>query len=605
MPALASGPCTGSTSHGKLVLRRIMWPVLIVGSPAKHERKPPTERADDQSGPLVAALRRFPMVQEGPAEIQDHGFVSKLTAALTVIVAGVALGQVSAASGPSFASAVTYGSGGYIAQGVVIADLNRDGKADIVVSNWWNPNDQNQGLVGVLLGNGDGTFQPVVTYATGGSPSYSVVVADVNGDGKPDIVVGSCAPNPSTCGSADGVVSILLGNGDGTFQSARTFDAGAPHSAAVSVADLNGDGKPDVIVANYFGESNGDGTVAVLLGNGDGTFLPAVLYDSGAQNANDVKAADVNGDGVPDLLVANRCDSCASGGVLGVLIGNGDGTFRPAVTYATGGRNSSALAVADLNGDGKQDVVVGNLNISIPSGTVSVLLGTGDGRFKPAVTYNSGGYAAAGLQIADVNGDGKPDLVVDNCGPVGYCGTGVVGVLLGNGNGTFAPVITFSSGAYNSTTLAVGDLNGDGLPDLVAGNQCQPSDCTTGSVSVLLNTSLVGVVSPKTANFGDVWVGHTSVGQRIRLKNLGISKITVSKISISGDFALAVNDCDQGVQPETHCDVYVTFMPKALGKQTGTLTFVDNAVNTPQKVLLTGVGAKPRRCSITEDCEFR
>jgi len=189
-----------------------------------------------------------------------------------------------------------------------------------------------------------------------------------------------------------------------------------------------------------------------------------------------------------------------------------------------------------------------------------------------------------------VNGDGKPDLVVANCGPVGSCGTGVLGVLLGNGNGTFAPVITFSSGAYNSTAIAVGDVNGEGLLDVVAANQCEPSDCTTGSVSVLPNTSLVGVVSPKIVKFGDVLLGHTSAQHRISLKNLGISKITVSKISISGDFALPINYCDKGVKPGTHCDVHVTFTPKAVGKQTGTLTFVDNAANSPQRVSLTGVG---------------
>lgn len=435
------------------------------------------------------------MAHQRSPKIKVHGFISLLATVLAVLVVEVP-GQAATTPGPNFGPAALFGSGGYTAQGVVMADVNGDGKLDIIVSSWWNANNENQGLVGVLLGNGDGSFEPVVTYATGGAPNYSVVVADVNGDGKPDIIVASCSPNPGTCGSVDGVVSVLLGNGNGTFQSALTFDAGAAQTAHVFVADLNGDGKPDVIVSNYFGGSSGDGTVAVLLGNGNGTFRSPVLYDSGAQDANGIAAADVNGDGVPDLLVANRCDSCAGGGVVGVLLGNGDGTFRPVTAYPTGGRNSSFVAVADLNGDGKPDLVVANLNIFIPAGSVSVFLGLGDGNFRPAVTYSSGGYAAPEAHISDVNGDGIPDIVVADCGPIDGCGTGVIGVLLGNGNGTFAPVVAFSAGAYNSTSIAVGDVNGDGSPDLVTSNQCAADDCTTGTVSVLLNKTSFCMTAP-------------------------------------------------------------------------------------------------------------
>ena len=395
-------------------------------------------------------------------------------------------------SGVSFLPAVTYGSGGYIAQSIRIADVNADGKLDIVVANWWDTN--NIGVVGILLGNGDGTFQPAVTYETGGAPNYSLVVADVNGDGKLDLIVSSCAASASTCGSAQGVVSVLLGNGDGTFQHALSYGSGAPVGAHVAVADVNGDGKPDLIATNYQGEANGDGTVAVLLGNGNGTFQSPVLYDSGAPGANSLTVADVNGDGALDLLVANGCFEYCTGGlesltVLSVLLGNGDGTFQPPATYATGGKNSGWVSVADLNGDGKLDAVLSSLNIFIPNGIVSVLLGKGDGTFQPAVRYDSGGYAAPELALADVNGDGRLDIIVDDCGPVGGCGTGVIGVLLGRGDGSFDPVVTFSSGAYNATSIAVADLNGDGKPDLVAANQCAADGCTTGSVAVLLNNT--------------------------------------------------------------------------------------------------------------------
>ena len=389
-----------------------------------------------------------------------------------------------------FEPAVTYGSGGYIAQGVAIADLNGDGVPDIVVENWWNPNDLH-GAVDVLLGNGDGTFRPAVTYETAGAPNYSVVLADVNGDGKIDIIVASCAPNSGTCGSSDGVVSVLLGNGNGTFQTAVSYDSGAATGVGLAVADVNGDGKPDLIVTNYGGESNGDGAVAVLLGNGNGTFRPAALYDSGAQDANGLTVADLNGDGIPDILVANRCVSC-SGGVLSILFGNGNGTFQPAVIYPTGGNEAGWVKVADINGDGIPDIIVANENLFLPNGSVAVFIGTGGGKFKPAVTYSSGGYAAVELSIDDMNGDGNPDVVVADCGPVDGCylGTiGQIGVLLGNGDGTFLPVTTYSSGAYNATALAVADLTGRGELDIVAGNQCEVNNCALGSVAVLINNS--------------------------------------------------------------------------------------------------------------------
>jgi hypothetical protein len=264
-----------------------------------------------------------------------------LIAALTVLIAFAASAQQAEsakppAAGTTFSPAVTYDSGGQ-----AVADLNGDGQPDIVVSNWGDSS-STHGLVGVLLGTGDGTFQPVVTYDSGGAPGTGIVVAaDVNGDGKLDILVTSCAARARTCGSAAGRVSVLLGNGDGTFQSAVSYSSGAPTAIALAVADLDGDGKPDLVLTNSSGENNGHGTVSVVLNNGNGTFRSAVLYDAGVQNPNPVAVADVNGDGVPDLLVTNHCDSCTGAGILSVLFGNGDGTFRPAVTYPAG--NSASV----------------------------------------------------------------------------------------------------------------------------------------------------------------------------------------------------------------------------------------------------------------------
>jgi hypothetical protein len=406
----------------------------------------------------------------------------------------------------SFHAAVSYGSGGYQATSVAVADVNRDGIPDLIVAHACvSSTNCNYGGIGVLLGNGDGTFQPAVTYSSGGDDATSVTVADVNQDGKPDLVVSNFCVNSLNCsysGENGGGVAVLLGNGDGTFQPAVSYPSTGFWTFGVAVDDVNGDGKPDIVLANdLIASGNAFGSASVFLANVSGGFEPGVTYAAGAGiDTHAVAIADVNGDGKPDLLLANAQFN-QYGASVAVLLGNGDGTFQSAVNYNSGGDVADSVAVADVNGDGKADIIVGNAcdiekdDCYQGAGSVGVLLGNGDGTFQPVVAYGSGGYSGNSVTsnwvaVADLNRDGKLDLIAANeCGIVDctYQQTGIVAVLWGNGDGTFQNAVPYGSGGDAASSVAVADFNGDGLPDLVVANYCMSSgDCSSSVVGVLL-----------------------------------------------------------------------------------------------------------------------
>src|SRR6202142_866434 len=249
------------------------------------------------------------------------------------------------------------------------------------------------------------------------------------------------------------------------FVNAVPYDSGAAWTDAVAVADLNGDGIPDLVVSDSCLISGGhtcanpQGEVAALLGNGDGTFQPAVSLSTGAYFATSVAVGDLNGDGIPDLVAANYCQSIQQGGCdsyepgrISILIGNGDGTFQLAATYGSGGLGAYSVALADLTGNGKLDIVATNTyDDNGKDGCAGVLLGNGDGTFQPAVCYDAGGTIAASVAIRDLKGNGTPDLVVTEFFQDGN-NDGAVGILLGNGDGTFQPVVLYDSGGVGAYT---------------------------------------------------------------------------------------------------------------------------------------------------------
>ncbi|HEV2351609.1 MAG TPA: FG-GAP-like repeat-containing protein [Terriglobia bacterium] len=555
----------------------------------------------------------------------------------------------------TFATGANYGVGPLLNFSVAVADLNGDGKPDLVVTNEGSPGGYGpafQSSVSVLLGNGDGTFQPHVDYPTCNSPD-GVTTLDVNRDGPPDIIV-ACGGSTGGVLPLSNTFSVLLGNGDGTFNRGVQSPTGVVNPGQIVAADLNGDGKLDVAGLDISGLTSatgfvllgkGDGTfqspltfpqgtypanllvgdfnadgkvdlvynyslfpgngyVSVLLGNGDGTFLSHIDTSLPAFPTAMI-SGDFNKDGKLDLVVR---DSFGNSGI-GLLLGNGDGTFQTPVPIGSGLDGSPAAA--DVNGDGKLDLL-------IAGSTLTVLLGNGDGTFQAPRTFGSNllGYIAVG----DFNGDGKLDVVVG------------AWTFIGNGDGTFQGPIR--SGANINGAAAVADLNGDGKLDLqingsvFLGNgdgtfqdarnyapvleaglpsssvSAVPGDFNndgatdlaisadySASVSVLLNTPSVGL-SASSLSFGSQLVGTTSAGQPIVLNNPGSMPLMLAGISASGEFAES-NICGASLSVGASCQVNVNFAPTVAGPGIGTLVVSDAAPGSPQTVPLAGTGIVP------------
>jgi hypothetical protein len=359
----------------------------------------------------------------------------------------------------------------------VLADFNRDGKPDIAVAA--------QDGVDVSLAGKNGLFQNPVSY---GTSSSAIAVGFLKGDSIPDLI--------SLTGNS---IGVLLGNGDGTFQDQVTYAANADF---FTLGDFNGDGKLDVAVLSPSG-------ITVYLGNGDGTLGQTFTSGAGG-SAGPMAAADFNGDNKLDLALFNQ-----TGGVM-VLLGNGDGTFGLPMTYFTT-ISPTALVAADLNADGKIDLIM-------PAGfyneALYVALGNGDGTFKSPVSYDSGGVAYT-VAVADFNGDGKLDVVVANPDlyPRGDRFAGNLGVLLGNGDGTFKKVTTYFEGTWPGWVGAL-DLNSDGAPDLVSVNTIDFSPPRSLTVFLNLGGTLLDLKSSANPSLvGELVTFTTTVRTSVRGPN--------------------------------------------------------------------------------------
>ena len=427
------------------------------------------------------------------------------------LAASVAIAATSASPAPSFSDARTYATGRYPIS-IAIHDLNGDRKPDLAVSN------AHANTVSVLLRSGGG-FQANRDYATGLRPR-AVAAGDLNGDGKPDLATANLDAN---------TVSVLLNGGSGKFQEETDYPTGTG-AISIAVGDLNGDRKPDLVTADI------DGTLSVLLNKCDGSFRAKRSYPAGASPFS-VVVRDLNGDGKSDLATVNQDASTVS-----VLLNKGHGSFRPRRVYRVGEDSESdpeSLAVGDLNGDSKPDLVAGNAFES----TVYVLLNRGNGSFRPKRDYRTGyNSTPRAVAIGDLNGDGKPELATANED------LSTVSVLVNRGNGTFQAKLEYAAGR-RPIAVAIRDLNGDGKPDLAAASGRastvsvlinKPGLCTVQNLRGKLPPAAENTIARANCRVGKVRRGYSKTVERGRVASQSPKPGTVLPGGSKVDFVVSL-----------------------------------------------------------------
>ncbi len=398
--------------------------------PHRRRQRLTVERLERRDVPSFAAAPMFALAGEGGAgviaveHLNGDGNLDFIVASEFNNSVNVLLGT----GNGKFAPAVNYATGGD-ATGAAIGDIDGDGHKDLVIA------------VGsssaVMMNDGNGAFSSGLNWNVGTS-IRDVVVADLDSDSDLDI---------AAAGST--TVNVLLNAGGGIFLSAQSYSAGG-NSRSMAFADVDGDSDIDIVVANY----NTNGTVSVIMGNGDGSFGTSKRYRTGGKSPRKVAVGDFNGDGDPDIAVTNRGND-----KVGVLLNLGDGNFANPKGYAAGPK-LFGITTADLNSDGHDDIAVTREDLN---GAVHVLLSSADGIFQAPTTYATTTNPRT-IAVGDLDGNGTVDLVFDNRS---ISIQGAVALLRGRGDGTFisAPV---SYVVDEPTDLAHGDFNNDGITDLAA-----------------------------------------------------------------------------------------------------------------------------------------
>jgi hypothetical protein len=441
-------------------------------------------------------------------------------------------------------------AGGSITTSVITADFNGDGKLDLA--------EIGSGLT-IQLGNGDGTFQAAVTYDVGACLS-TPVVGDFNGDGNVDIATTGCSNNRG--------ISVFLGNGDGTFQSPVYTLLSGP--IALAVGDFNGDGKLDLAgvcqgVSGCTQSGIYDGVVAIFLGNGDGTFQKEIDYAPPVWSgpftmisSASLAVGDFNRDGKLDIAFSG-------GDAGGLLQGNGDGTFAFVNTINT--PNGSEIIAADLNGDGKLDLV------NVPCYT---FLGNGNGTFQAAIQSGGPANCWGGSILGDVNGDGILDLTSVASVPIFFA--------FGNGDGTFQNPGDLG-GIPTTGPTAMADFNGDGLVDAAV-----VTFGATEQLTIWLQTLLPYLAAYPASLTFNTQVGMTSPPQTVRLTNDDTVPVTISNISfdVNPPVFTETNNCGSTLAVKASCFVKVTFTPTAIGTFSGQMSIANSSSSGPAEVSLTG-----------------
>ncbi len=551
------------------------------------------------------------------ATVPSADIITPGTAFVTVVNSGVPASNVFLFTIISSTPSVSFNRKDYGAgngpSSVAVADFNGDGILDLAAVN------RDDSTVSILLGNGDGTFQAQVTYATGGYTPVSVAVGDFNNDGFLDLAVVNACGVDSSCMS-QGTVSLLLGKGDGTFTLALSSPSTDYAPTFVAVGDFTGDGNLDLAVANGCGStappscpsttSTTYGTVSILLGDGTGNFTLASEPGTGP-NPSWVAVGDLNNDGVLDLAVANAGTAASRGSTVTLMLGNGDGTFSTS-SIASGGISPVAVAVGDFNADGNLDLAVANAcgtdSSCASAGKVAILLGNGG--TTPIFTVKSNTAAGSGpsaLAVADLNGDGYLDVAVADA-------TGsAVSILLGDGTGKLSLQTSPASPSTGSSpsSIAIGDFSQDGGMDLVTAN------AYSANVSVLLQAPKVTLAcgaseptgttctltpAPPTLAFGSEPAGGEVGPMTLTLTNTSNLPLSISGLAVasgSPNFAFDSASTTCGAVPfvptfilraGANCTIGVDFEPTSPGGKGGLIQISDNAPGSPLDIALTGTG---------------